>query len=115
MHWLQTLDVQLFRFVNQALDNGLFDKLMPFASGNAYFNPALVLLGALLLWKGGARGRVCVLMLIIVVAVGDGLITNTLKHAVGRDRPFVSLADARLLVGKAGSGSMPSGHAANWF
>jgi membrane-associated phospholipid phosphatase len=65
----------------------------------------------------------------------DGLICNTIKHAVARPRPFVTLPEARLF-GEIGQGyitpqineygvdmaankgshnSMPSSHAANWF
>ncbi len=115
MDWLQNLDAELFRFINQTLINPIFDQLMPFASGNDYFHPALVILGLLLIWKGGRRGLICVLMLALIVPLGDGFICSTIKAAVGRDRPFLALPDVHLLVGKSGSCSMPSGHAANWF
>lgn len=68
-----------------------------------------------LAWKGGIRGRICVAMLLMVICVGDGWICNTIKHALQRPRPFVTLSDVHLLLGKGGSGSMPSSHAANWF
>jgi membrane-associated phospholipid phosphatase len=115
MHGLESLDISIFRFINQGLVNPVFDVVMPFVSGNRFFHPALVILGIFLICKWRLRGLLFVLMLAAVVGIGDGLITNTLKHAVGRDRPFLTLPDVRLLVGKAGSGSMPSGHAANWF
>jgi 4-amino-4-deoxy-L-arabinose transferase-like glycosyltransferase/membrane-associated phospholipid phosphatase len=114
MQWFQTLDAELFRFINHTLINPFFDQLMPFASGNDYFHPALVILGILLIWKGGVRGLMCVLMLALIVPMGDGLST-LMKNAVGRDRPFLTLPDVHLLVGKSSSYSMPSGHAANWF
>lgn len=115
MDSLLTIDVGLFRFVNQTLINPVFDMLMPFVSGNVLFYPALVILGSLLIWKGGKRGLLCVLMLSLVVAIGDGFVCNTLKHALARQRPFLALANVHCLVGKGGSFSMPSGHAANWF
>src|SRR5258707_2008509 len=115
MDWFQSIDAELFRFINHTLINPLFDLLMPFASGNEYFHPALAILGLLLIWKGGRRGFICVLMLALIVPLGDGLICSTIKAAVGRDRPFLALHDVHLLVGKSGSCSMPSGHAANWF
>ena len=34
MHWLQTLDTDLFHFINRSLSNPLFDRLMPVLSGN---------------------------------------------------------------------------------
>lgn len=115
MDWLQSLDVALFRLINHGLSNPMLDGVMPFFSWNPFFIPLVVLLGAALLWKGGARGRLCLLLLLLVVALGDGLICNTLKHLFGRARPFVDLADAHVLVGRTSSGSMPSSHAANWF
>src|SRR5689334_7475494 len=114
MQWFQNTDAELFRTINQTLINPLFDQLMPFASGNVYFHPALALLGVMLIWKGGKRGLVCAIMLALIVPLGDGL-TNIIKHAVARERPFLTLHDVHLLVGKTSSFSMPSGHAANWF
>lgn len=132
MHWLQTLDLGLFRFVNLTLANPVFDVVMPLASGNALFAPALLLAGGLLIWKGRARGALCVLMLALIVPLGDGFVCNPLKHAVQRPRPDTALADVRrpgrapvpaLPAGaevpaapeRATGESMPSSHAANWF
>jgi len=115
MQWLQSMDVDLFRTMNLNWANPFLDRIMPFFSGNDLFVPVVVLLGLMLIWKGGTRGRLCVLMLVLVVAIGDGFICNTLKHVVGRERPCIALPDARCLEGKSGSGSFPSAHAANWF
>ena len=135
MHWLQALDTSLFLFVNRSLANPVFDWLMPVLSGNAFFFPALFLLGVGLLWKGGVRMRLCLLLLLLILPLGDGLVTNTIKHAVARPRPFVTLPEARLFgtvgkghippeagdsdremsTGKGSRTSMPSSHAANWF
>jgi undecaprenyl-diphosphatase len=74
-------------------------------------------------------------MLALIVGTNDGMICNTLKHAIARPRPFVTLPQARVfgIIGKgyvppeineagvdmaAGKGShnsMPSSHAANMF
>ncbi len=135
MHWLQALDTSLFLFFNRSLVNPVFDWLMPVLSGNAFFIPAMLLLGIGLLWKGNVRLRLCVLLLVIILPLGDSLICNTIKHAVARPRPFVTLPEARNF-GSIGKGyvppqinehgvdtaanqgsrtSMPSSHAANWF
>ena len=87
MHWLQTLDIELFRLVNLTLINPVFDAVMPLASSNAFFPPLLVVALILLVWKGRARGAVCVLMLALAIALGDGLVCKNLKHLVGRARP----------------------------
>ena len=139
LDWLQTLDADLFRFINLKLVNPVCDVLMPLASGNAFFRPLLLLAGILLIWKGRARGILCVLMLALILPLGDGFICNTIKHAVGRPRPFVVLPEvhrpdrspnpasmvpppmpsdqpaALPSPAKGDYASMPSSHAANWF
>jgi undecaprenyl-diphosphatase len=139
MHWLQTLDTNLFLFCNRSLVNPFFDWLMPILSGGnglkKEFVGLVIILGIALLCFGNRRARLCLLLMVLVMATNDGLICNTLKHAIARPRPFVTLPEARLF-GKVGNGyvppefnadgvdmaankgshnSMPSSHAANWF
>jgi len=132
MHWLQSIDTALFHFVNGTLANPFFDWLMPFLSGNGVpWLPAVVIaVPAILIW-GSARLKICALLMVLVVSLGDPLVVGTLKDAVSRHRPFVTLPDARLF-GEAGKGyvaplpdgslpstanhhSFPSAHSANWF
>jgi 4-amino-4-deoxy-L-arabinose transferase-like glycosyltransferase len=119
MHWLQALDTSLFHFINRSLSNPLCDWIMPVLSGGGgamhWFVPILVTTAAVVLCFGNARARLCALTIIFIVALGDPLIVNTIKHAVGRTRPCIALADAITLLGCTESGSMPSAHAANWF
>jgi membrane-associated phospholipid phosphatase len=115
MDWLLKLDVDLFRLINEAASNPFFDKIMPFISGNAFFYPAIVGLGLLLIWKGRSRGVICILMLALSVSLCDGWICRLIKEVVARPRPFLILSDVHCLIGKGGSFSMPSSHAANWF
>jgi membrane-associated phospholipid phosphatase len=112
--WLQSLDTTLFRLINGRWSNPVCDTLMPWFSGNALFFPVLALAAIALIWKGGARGRLCVVLLLLILPLGDGWICNTIKHAVGRPRPFTDLPNVHLLVGQGASNSMPSAHAANW-
>ena len=119
MHWLQALDAGLFRLINLKLSNPVFDAVMPIASGDATTRAILyslaALAGTILVWKGGVRGVLCVLMLGLAVALSDGFVCNNIKHALARERPFLVLPEVHCLIGKGGSGSMPSSHAANWF
>ena len=93
----------------------MFDRLMPWLSGNPLFAPSLALGVLLLLWRGGFRGRLFLLTLGVVLLLGDNGLINPLKIAFQRPRPFLDLADVRLLVGRGGSGSFPSSHASSWF
>jgi membrane-associated phospholipid phosphatase len=115
MSWFQHLDAELFRLLNQQLANPFFDRVMPWLSGNAVFFPFLLLAAVWFLWKTGKRGLIFMLVLVAAVAVTDGFVCKHLKEIVGRPRPFLLFPETHLLAGKAGSGSMPSSHAANWF
>jgi len=139
MHWLQTLDTHLFFFVNRSLVNPFFDWLMPVLSGSNgvknYLIAAAIAVGIAMICLGKTRARLCVLMMLLVIPTNDGLICNTLKHAVARPRPFVTLPEARVFgtigqgyvapeinangtdmaANKGNHNSMPSSHAANWF
>lgn len=116
MHPLEALDTALFRLINQGLANPVFDRLMPWLSGNRWF-VWLVLAGAAwLIWRYRRRGALCVAVLAIILPLGDTYVCRPLKAAIGRPRPFVTLPETRLLVGQGGRhASLPSSHAANWF
>jgi undecaprenyl-diphosphatase len=139
MHWLQTLDTDLFLFINRSLANPFFDWLMPVLSGGNGMKTGLIaaaiVVGAAMLGFGKQRARLCVMMMVLIVGTNDGLICNTIKHAVARPRPFVTLPEARVFgqigkgyvppeinesgvdmaTGKGSHNSMPSSHAANMF
>jgi len=128
VQWLQTFDVDLFRFINADLANPLLDQVMPFVSGNAFFYPLLLITGIVLIWKGRRRGLVCVALLLLILPLGDHWVCRTIKKAVERPRPFAVLPGV-YQPGKpaappenkdkpaptVATGSMPSSHAANWF
>ncbi|HEY1719487.1 MAG TPA: glycosyltransferase family 39 protein [Verrucomicrobiae bacterium] len=119
MHWLQSLDTTLFHFINHSLGNPFFDWLMPLLSGGdgvmRWFVLLAVAVGLAAIFFGNARARLCALMIVLAVAIGDPLIVNTIKHAVARPRPCIALPDVVERLGCTTSGSMPSAHAANWF
>ncbi|MEP6662380.1 MAG: phosphatase PAP2 family protein, partial [Verrucomicrobiota bacterium] len=77
MSWFHSFDVAVFRFINGTLSNPVFDKLMPFLSGNAFFVPVVVLVVIALICKGGKRGRLCVFLILLCLALGDGWICKT--------------------------------------
>lgn len=132
MHWLHSIDTALFHFINSTLANPFFDWLMPILSGSGvpWLATAIIAVPAIL-YFGSPRLRLCALMMVLVVSLGDGLVINTVKKSVLRPRPFVTQPDARLfgemgkgylaplpdgsLSPKANRSSFPSAHSANWF
>ena len=139
MHWLQTLDTNLFLFCNRSLVNPFFDWLMPVLSGSngvkTGFLEVAVAVGVAVLIGGNRRARLCVVLTALIVGTNDGLICNPIKTAVHRARPFVTLPAARqfgvvgqgyvppelnadgvdMAANKGSHNSMPSSHAANAF
>lgn len=87
---------------------------MRFLAWNDFFVPALILAAVLLIWKGGLKGRLFVLLMVIIIAFGDAFVINTLKHALARQRPFHTIAEIKLLAGKGTSSSLPSSHTSSW-
>src|ERR1700744_5259154 len=116
MHWLFSLDVALFHFINGALSNPFFDWLIPVLSGRGVpWLIAVVIAVPAIIFFGAARLRICSLLMVLVVALGDPLIIGTIRHAIARARPCLALNDVVDRLGCTGSGSMPSAHAANTF
>ena len=113
--WLHSVDVWLFRLINESWGNRFFDWLMPFISNSPWFACILLLIALGLLVKGGSRGRLCVLMLALALCLGNWLVCDSIKHGVGRLRPFHVIPDAHVRIGMGDSFSLPSSHAANWF
>lgn len=113
--WLQSLDTALYRFINLKLGTPALDPIMRTLSGTAWFIPLVLAVGVGLLWKGGQRGRTFVAVLALTLGLGDSFIINPLKKLTDRDRPFLQQTDARLLVGRGNSNSMPSSHTSTWF
>ncbi len=116
MHWLLSLDVALFHFINSAISNPFFDWLMPVLSGRGVpWLPAVLVAVPAILMFGSTRLKICVLLMVLVVALGDPLVIGAVKNAVARPRPCLALNEVVARLGCTTSGSMPSAHAANWF
>jgi len=111
---LLILDEKLFHLLNKSFVCGFLDFLMPIMSDRTGW--MIILLGILgiFVWKGGRRGRIMVIGLLVAVAITDPLAAKVLKPLIGRIRPCHALSDSvRLLWNCGGMFSFPSNHAAN--
>ncbi len=114
MDWWAALDLAGFRAVNQTWSNPIFDRVLPFFSGNSLFGPVVVLLVAWLCCCGGFKGRIYLLVLVVALLVGDQAVVGPLKHSVGRARPYVTVIETELRTGRGSDyASFPSSHSAN--
>lgn len=115
MEFILELDTALFFFINVTLQNSFFDWFMPFITKKTHWFPVWGILIVGLLWKGGKKGRLVVLLIIPVIILSDQLSAHVLKPLIARQRPCVALDGVHLLVNRNTSLSFPSAHAANFF
>jgi undecaprenyl-diphosphatase len=113
------MDTSLFFLINNGMQNGFLDVVMPFITKNVeiFFSFALLLS----FFKDWRKGLLVTVLCLIGLVAADGS-GNILKHLVERPRPCQSLAginafseEVRLLVGCGRSFSFPSNHAVNAF
>jgi membrane-associated phospholipid phosphatase len=116
--FLFSIDKWLFSVINQTLQNGFFDAVMPFLTdlnqmlgGKIFF----LIIGILLLAVGGRRGRILVLVLIITITISDQFSSSVIKPFFDRQRPCYVLKTVHLLVACGSGKSFPSSHAVNMF
>jgi len=116
--FLQKIDIILFFFINNGLSNPVFDWIMPFITTKQNWYPLFVVIIIFLLWKGGKKGRITVLLIIPVIFLSDQIAYSVIKPWVMRMRPcqaFEALGTVNMLIGMKTSFSFPSNHAANSF
>lgn len=122
-----SLEVRVFRLLNEKAANPVLDFIMPIVTDFRRSRIALILVWAALVLFGGNRGRWVALMLIPLVAATDQLSASVIKPLVGRSRPCEVLGSIHLWYGLEGwittpaevvrsyksSFSFPSSHATN--
>ena len=115
MEFLYSLDLAIFYFFNHTISTGFLDKFFStITSVNNWYIAYLILLG-IAFFKGGTRGKIAVLTLILLIVVTDQTGYRLLKEFFERVRPCNALPDVITPVGCAGGYSFPSNHALNNF
>jgi undecaprenyl-diphosphatase len=114
LEFLQQIDTSVFYFINKTLANPFTDKWMPVITDEKSWYIFYFIMGLYLLIKGGARGRIAVALVIILIFFTDQS-ANFIKEFIGRLRPCKELAGVNLLVGCASPFGLPSNHAVNNF
>ena len=113
---LITLDKTIFRFFNSTTANPLFDAIMPVITDQDIWAIPIICLILYLSIKGGRRGQITSVMLIIAVSLADFSSAQVLKPFFARLRPSHEMLDGiRILMGKGGKYGFVSSHAANIF
>ncbi len=113
--FLLSLDVTLFRFINEAGQNSFFDWFMPFMTDLKNFTYVLIVLGIWIVYRERLAGLVFLVFIGITVAMTDQFSNHVLKEYLGRIRPCRELMNVRMLTDCNTSFSFPSSHAVNIF
>jgi len=110
-----SIDVSIFKFLNQTISNSLFDKFFPFITDPKNWILAFIILWLTAIFKGGRLGKLSAIGIIILIAISDQISSHLLKPFFERVRPCNVLENVHLLVNCTKSYSMPSSHAVNNF
>lgn len=91
------MDQRLERLINTQWTHPALDRLMAAMSSLPLWLPLLIIAGALVAWRGGARERWFLAALALSLAIGDGLVSQALKKVAHRPRPYQAQAGIRQL------------------
>lgn len=112
---LQHYDTVLFLFINHLVTNPIWDAFWVIITTPKYWIAPLGVALVWLIWKGGKRGRIALIIAVAAVGLSDVISARVLKPGIGRIRPCHELENVRLLVSCGGKHAFPSSHAANTF
>ena len=114
--WLGQIDRSILYFINDTLANPIFNLFfITITNERLWALPALIFLLWLIV-RGGKRGIIAAVLVLISVAATDTIAAQIIKPAIARLRPSHALGDTiNLLVSKGGKYGFVSNHAANIF
>jgi undecaprenyl-diphosphatase len=113
--FLYSIDLAIFYFFNQTLSIGFLDKFFSIITNvNNWYITYVILLGVSFV-KGGRKGKLAVLGVLLLIIVTDQTGYRLLKEYFARPRPCNALTDVLTPLGCTGSYSFPSNHALNNF
>ena len=115
MDFLYSLDLAVFYFFNHTISTGFLDRFFSIITDVSKWYLAYIILVGIAFFKGGRRGKIAVIGLILLIVVSDQTGYRILKELFERVRPCYVLADVINPVGCAGGFSFPSNHALNNF
>lgn len=115
MDFLYSIDLAIFYFFNHAISAPFLDKFFSIITNvNNWYITYVILLG-ISFAKGGTKGKLAVLGVLLLIVVTDQTGYKILKEFFERPRPCNALPDVLTPLGCTGSYSFPSNHALNNF
>ncbi|MEO8230690.1 MAG: phosphatase PAP2 family protein [Ignavibacteriota bacterium] len=115
MDFLYSIDLSVFYLFNHTISTPFLDKFFSIITNvNNWYITYIILLGISFV-KGGTKGKLAVLGVILLIVVTDQTGYRILKEFFARPRPCNALTDVLTPLGCTGSFSFPSNHALNNF
>ena len=115
IEFLYSIDLAIFYFFNHTLSIGFLDKFFSIITNvNNWYIAYIILLG-ISFSKGGLKGKLAVIVVILLIVVTDQTGYRLLKEYFARPRPCDILSDVLTPLGCTGTYSFPSNHALNNF
>ncbi len=105
--------MSVFRWINEGWSSPFLDGFFSFVTEIRHFWILIATLLVYWVWKGGKKGRWLVLGLVLAVFISDQTASHVIKGIFERVRPCNALDNVLTPIGKSGSFSFPSSHAAN--
>jgi len=112
---LKQLDLYIFYFFNHTLSTGILDLFFSFITNVRHWLPVYVIGLLFLAIKGGRKGRIAAVLVLLLVTTTDQLGARVIKEIFQRLRPCNALPDVLTPLGCTGTFSFPSNHALNNF
>jgi undecaprenyl-diphosphatase len=113
--FLYKIDLVIFYFFNHTLSTPFLDKFFSLITNVNNWYIAYVILLLISFIKGGRKGRIVAIGILILIGITDQVGYHILKDFFQRLRPCVVLKDAITPLGCNGTFSFPSNHAFNNF
>jgi undecaprenyl-diphosphatase len=111
--FLYSIDVAVFRWVNEGWSNPFLDKFFSFITDASHFYWLIIPLIVYWLICDKAKGRWLVLSLFIGILLSDQIASHVIKYMMERIRPCNALTGVLTPDGLSSSFSFPSSHASN--
>ena len=115
IEFLHHIDIEILYFFNHSLSSPFLDRFFSTITNVNNWFIAYVILLFISFLKGGIKGKIAVLGVILLIIFTDQFSYKILKEIFQRSRPCMALTDIITPLGCNGTWSFPSNHAVNNF
>lgn len=115
IEFLHHIDIEILYFFNHSLSSPLLDRFFSTITNVNNWFIAYIILLFISYFKGGIKGKIAVLGVILLIIFTDQFSYKILKEIFQRPRPCMALTNVITPLGCNGTWSFPSNHAVNNF